>query len=192
MEGNAHRAEAGLLVAGLRVAVAVALLLALWATGLVHRGLPQWLLVKMGIVRIERDRPIPSCTSNQKQVLLCLLMYAEANGGWLPPDEGWEKALDAFEDGGWLMREGVFQCPQGKRHYRYFGGGRKLSEIKDPAATVLLLCRFCHDGRRSVCFADGHHERLELVRISRILAATAPGEMPVVEGNHAEDGYRKE
>ena len=188
MEGNAHRTEAGLLGAGLGVAVAVALLLAL-AIG-PRRGFRRWLLVKMGIIRIERDRPIPSCTSNQKQVLLCLVMYAEANGGWLPPDEGWEKTLDAFE-GRRLMRDGVSQCPQGKRHYRYFGGGRNLSEIKDPAATVLLLCRFCHGGKRSVCFADGHHERLELVRMSRILEATAPGEMPVVEGNHAEDSQPK-
>lgn len=102
--------------------------------------------------------PAIACTGNLKQILLGLTMYASDSDGLLPAD------LDAIRP--YLVDDKTFLCPGVKKHkdrhgceYVYYGAGRKLYALPQPAQTVLVADKpGNHPAVVVVGLADGHVE----------------------------------
>jgi hypothetical protein len=102
------------------------------------------------------QHPDIACTSNVKQMLLGLYMYAEDYGGFLPAD------LNAIRP--YLGHDKILLCPGVKKHrgrhgcdYVYYGAGLKRPDLTTPAQTVLVADKpGNHPAVIVVGFADGH------------------------------------
>lgn len=104
-----------------------------------------------------------NCMNNMKQILIGLMLYSNDNDDRLPTD------LGAIKD--YVGRPQVMRCPMDPRgtdgvdrwedfdpadcSYEYLTPGIKMTEVENPARTVVLRCKYHgHEG-----FLDGHVER---------------------------------
>lgn len=108
----------------------------------------------------EKARSI-SCMNNMKQVGTGVLMFANDNGMVLPPNlESLKPYLGPSGDAALACPSAPSPTGDGPRQdYEYLGAGLKLSEIKQPTQTVILVETAArHNRGMNVVFADGHAE----------------------------------
>lgn len=126
-----------------------------------------------------RDKTVESrCLSNEKQLVLALVMYADDYQGRFPPD----LATLAEPPDPYLPPGPEYTCPSappastpktaaeiraGKCGYVYVAGGTDLAKIAAPGSTVILYDKPGNHRGRFICvaFADDHVERVEAASI---------------------------
>ena len=106
------------------------------------------------------------CLSNIKQLGLSTLMYMnDHNDKFIPKGEDVHKALAPY-----TKLKAAWNCPDtGKPAYTLNANllGRAATAIARPAETVMLYegkggkLDYRHEGRASVCFADGHAKLID-------------------------------
>ena len=130
------------------------------------------------------------CLSNMRQLGIGLMIYANANKGFLPP------TLDELAAPG-LVPATVFACPacganpakppvfvgvKVSSHYHYLRPAAKLTQVRGNPSRVVLLYEPVtnHDGRGvNLLFADGHAERMPVSpATTQVVAELVAGQNP--------------
>jgi prepilin-type processing-associated H-X9-DG protein len=78
------------------------------------------------------------CASNERQLTLALITYANDSSGQLPE----EKWMDVIKEKGMIQDEKVFTCPDGMEQaasYVLNKNIKNLNEVKNPVRTVLIF-----------------------------------------------------
>ena len=126
----------------------------------------------------ENSRAI-ACTSNLKQIVLGILLFADDNSDKLPAAQEWEKKISSY-----VGDEKTFVCPKTKQHYLYFGNGQETSKIENRDTVILLVCESDHVRKMNVAFLDGHCASMDTKTVkAAIEAAKAAGNdaLPVLK-----------
>jgi RNA polymerase sigma-70 factor (ECF subfamily) len=118
------------------------------ATNIQERPLPDALFeIPAGYKKTSQEAriPEPECVRNANWLAGALRMFAQDYGGQIPNAATWMDDIKPY-----LRSEDVLRCPGEKHKYSYamnvVMSGRKLSEIADPANTVILY-EFSSDTR---------------------------------------------
>ena len=118
-----------------------------------------------------------SCINNLKQILVGIMIHADDNDDYFPP------SLDTLVDEGWFSQK-ILQCPACGEEYTYFGSSaQRMSQIKDPASTIVVLCEHEHSGFPQAGFADGHVESVPKEAVEKALKNRRGG-LPVLERDY--------
>lgn len=119
----------------------------------------------------EKSRSL-ACLNNEKMILLGLVMYCE-DYGFLPPSDNYRELFkNTYGD----EIEKLWHCPSGGE-FQYVGiTSQSTIQIKEPSATVFLICSANHGGRQNIGFADGHVESLPAEQVKAALDNCQPGE----------------
>jgi len=143
-------------------------------------------LLLPALARAKQRAQTISCMNNVRQLTLALVMYADANGGKLPPAGAWCDAISAK-----VGSPNVFKClaaGQGGRCSYGFNqrlNGFPVARINDRAQTVLvfeadggwnmsgaqdeILRQPRHARGVVIGFADGHAELVSTARLPQLI-----------------------
>jgi prepilin-type processing-associated H-X9-DG protein len=153
-----------------------------------------WLVLSVAsipaIIQARRAARQIQCASNLRQIGMVLMMYANSNSGFLPPD------LPTGAAAVGVTSTQLFVCSEstdtparnmgtvnsGKHlSYIYLGAGKQLMSLQNAAGVVLVYeTAQHHRGGVNALFADGHVELLSPAVYNQLVADVAAGKTPPV------------
>jgi prepilin-type processing-associated H-X9-DG protein len=140
----------------------------------------------LGLRWVHQKADVIRCQSQMSALTQCIFMYANNNGGQLPPD----LITLASEES---VPPPVFVCGRshdmvassvagmstpGHLSYTYLRSGNRLSDIKHPAAEIVLYEQPNHFGGLNAAFYDGHVEFIAGDKAMKVLAELHAGQNP--------------
>jgi len=123
-----------------------------------------------GMARAGQRR---DCASNARQLAVAMLLYTQDYDERLPPMVDTAKVQAVLLP--YVKDRIVFNCVVGGKpfHWNRAISAMPLSQIKNPAQTVLLYDDAPHDGTRVVGFVDGHVVRMREEQFAALVKAKA-------------------
>ncbi|HEY3379708.1 MAG TPA: hypothetical protein VGL77_19715 [Armatimonadota bacterium] len=151
----------------------------------------------------QRDK-LTDCVSHEKALAQAITLYTQSHEGQLPASASWATAITVKDAAN-------FDCPASTSRgtaaapdygYGWWLDGKKLANVPQPAATVLLADNTSallggtltadarHDGQATFAFADGHVATMKPSELEHFYATdfSSPAAFPTMAGVYANNG----